>query len=212
MIRSNVDPWTDEQFVTHFTERNVSAQDVESWTCEQLILYTFAESQQPSGAIRTNLKGLKGLLIDPECIEVSEKQHELLVHLQTTAISIPILVNALLIWLLEKDVIAVDRPDKIDRMDALLTAYFAQDNLTIHNLLSWKCKRFVQYIYDRLSEQSTATANILDIFLKGDECEFAYDWPKEILLWMQKDIKFIQIMADKLKIWLSKENAGKEGE
>ena len=196
--------WTTDQFLKYYIGKYPSIDEICSWTCGQLILYTFDQLQQPSGAVEMNLNGL---VKNKAYGFASKKQEDMFFRLHAEANSMTILIHLLLIWLLSNKVIHVDYPEKVIRTDEpQFVTYFAEQHVDIKNILSWPDEQFIRYIYEGLISASATSLSVLDILLHKEDCGLTCNDQKDMLIWVQQDINIINWMAKNLHIWLSRKD------
>ncbi len=92
--------WTDEQFIKYFVEGIVDAQDIKSWTCEQLIAFVYHRLNQKSAVAYTRLE----LIIPTNGIDQkSDLQKEILLDIKKELEEIRMLSDMLGFWRKEND-------------------------------------------------------------------------------------------------------------
>lgn len=203
MSTSEMKNWTKDQFLKYVMNRTPSAQEIQLWSCQQLVLYATDQLNQPSGAVATYLQGL---LAENGYGFANKRQKETLLRLRTAGEMIPVLIDILFIWLSSKEVIARIKPHKIIRTHEQFVTYLTARNVTIDDILSWPCEQFVRYVYEELCQQSATAANLLESLLHEDSYGFACDGQKDILVDFQKDIEVIQCFTSDMKHWLLRED------
>lgn len=199
-------PWTDKQLTQYFVEKNVETQDIQSWTCEQLVLYVYSEVMSSSSAVTDYLVNLLHEKRHGVTCEMWEKMP---IHLQTEGAIILILIDTLRRWLFLKKVI---KPDRTPQTDEQFVPDFVEKNVKVqdilskmHAILSWTDEQFVRYVYDGLSQKLEVVASLLDNLLNDDAYGFTCDEQKRLFMYLQSEVKNIRIVTDTLRIWLLRE-------
>jgi hypothetical protein len=199
-------PWTDKQLTKYFVEKNVGTQDIQSWTCEQLVLYVYSEVMSSSSAVTDYLVNL---LHEKRYGVTWEMREKMLIRLQTEGAIILILIDTLRRWLLLKKVIqplGVSMEDEEFVLDFVERNVKAQDILSkMHDILSWPDIQFIRYTYDGLDQQLEVVVSLLDNLLHDDTYGFACEEQERLLIYLQSEVKNIRIVTDTLRIWLLRE-------
>ena len=100
MSRRKIKPWTDEQWAKYYVKGIVEREDIESWTCGQLVLHVVHELTQDVAVAY----GYSEMLLHEEGYGfVCEKQKEALMQLQSKIQAIHALSEMMRYWLLGED-------------------------------------------------------------------------------------------------------------
>ncbi len=92
--------WTDEQFIKYFVEGIADAQDIKSWTCEQLIAFVYHRLNQKSAVAYSLLESI----ISTNGIEHKpDLQREILLDIKKELEEIRMLNDMLGFWRKEND-------------------------------------------------------------------------------------------------------------